>query len=669
MKSRAYTVEIGWEGALMVLAPAPFLLYLAGVAPGQLVGWRCALAAASAALLFFSALTLFRRPAAGKLFAVGAVLAGYAAFLPSLISSPFAALAGSVCLIFIGSTLLRCDPTSTAVRTSHADRCLQRARWGVLTAPIVVVFSAVLSAVTNSSGVYCAAAAFVIGQALFLHWAVTVRAWLRLCFPVVWLGAIPFALLSNFPGRYVLFLIALLSLLSFLLLPPPRVRPREREERWWHILVNHPGRILISTFFLLCATGSLCLCLPAATTKGTISFLDAAFTSVSAVCVTGLIVLDTPNDFTLLGQIFIVILIQLGGLGIMSITTVALHAMGRRLSLKHERLLTSMTETSHRDLISSLGTILKFTFIVEGIGAVLLTLAFLQSGDSPVQAVWRGLFTAISAFCNAGFALQSESLIPFQTNSLVLHTVSLLIIFGGIAPATSLVIPRWLAGKTVPIPARLALITTLVLLVGGTLLILVFEWSGVLFGLSLVDKLQNAWFQSVTLRTAGFNSVDIAAVSSPTFLVMLFFMFVGGSPGGTAGGVKTVAIGVLAMTFWSNITNQRQIVTQHRRIHTETVYRAVTVVLAGAAVWSVIVIMLEVTQTIPARDILFEVTSALGTVGLSTGATSLLDEIGKVLIIIAMFVGRVGPVSMFMLLSDDQGPADMRYPVERVSIT
>jgi trk system potassium uptake protein TrkH len=146
-------------------------------------------------------------------------------------------------------------------------------------------------------------------------------------------------------------------------------------------------------------------------------------------------------------------------------------------------------------------------------------------------------------------------------------------------------------------------------------------------------------------------------------------MFVGGSPGGTAGGVKTTSIGILAMTFWANITNQTQIVIQNRRIHAETIYRAVTVVIAGAAIWCTVVLMLVVTQSISLRDLIFEATSAIGTVGLSTGATPLLDEIGKVIVIIAMFVGRIGPLSLFMLLNDEKAISDTRYPLERVSIT
>ncbi len=215
----------------------------------------------------------------------------------------------------------------------------------------------------------------------------------------------------------------------------------EYHEHWWELFLNHPARVLISTFLGLCLFGTLLLQLPWASAKGNIALVDAAFTSVSAVCVTGLTVLDTPNDFTLLGQWFILILIQLGGFGIMTISTVALHVMGKRLSLRQERLLTTLTETSHSDLIDSLVMIVRFTLLTELVGAVLLTGCFLSAGDSLSLAVWRGIFTSISAFCNAGFALQSNNLISYQSSPLILHTVAALIILGGLAPATCLMLP------------------------------------------------------------------------------------------------------------------------------------------------------------------------------------------------------------------------------------
>ena len=247
--------------------------------------------------------------------------------------------------------------------------------------------------------------------------------------------------------------------------------------------------------------------------------------------------------------------------------------------------------------------------------------------------------------------------------------VAFLIIFGGLAPATSILIPSWLSKKKIPVHARIALVTTLILLFSGTFFILAFEWNGVLEGFSLGDKIHNAWFQSATLRTAGFNSVDTGKIAHPTFLIMILFMFIGGSPGGTAGGIKTTTLGVLALTFQANITGKNEIIMQNRRVRGSTVFRAVTILVSGMIMWFVTVLMLETTQQIPARDLIFEATSALGTVGLSTGATGFLDEIGKVIIVIAMFAGRIGPMTLFMLLKEEYPSSASSCPNAKIPLT
>ncbi|MFO7913692.1 MAG: potassium transporter TrkG, partial [Desulfotignum sp.] len=461
MISRAAMPRMGIKVFILALSPLPLLfLFVKTNDMADTPLWQLTVAVAAAVALFLCALTLFRKPRAGKLLGFAAAAGTYGAALPHIMTSPFFALTATVVLISI----------------------------------IFILFD--------------------------------------------------FNIHSHSRRKTII----------------------ETQKSFWEIFLSHPARVLVVTFLGLCTMGTLLLLLPIAAENRAIGFVDAAFTAVSAVCVTGLIVLDTPNDFTGYGQFFILVLIQLGGLGIMGITTVGLHTMGRRLSLTHERVLASIADTSHKDLVHSLITILKFTFAAEGMGAIMLTFLFYTAGDTAAQAAWRGIFTAVSAFCNAGFALQSDSLMSYHTKPLVLHTVAILIIFGGMAPATSLVIPRWLSGKNVPIPARIALTASIVLLVLGTVFIMAFEWGGLLAGLSIPDKIQNAWFQSVTLRTAGFNSLDIAAIAHPTFLFMLVFMFIGGSPGGTAGGVKTTTIGILAMTFFANITNRKEVILQNRRI-------------------------------------------------------------------------------------------------------
>ena len=652
---------------LMVLSPFPFLLPYLGTDTALLsAGLRLTLATLSAVCCLLCALNIERRPRLGKIFGIAAVCAAFAASLAAMAINPFAALAGSTGLIALGAVVLDWTPQFGATADQNSTRPLQRARWAAYTAAILAAGVLTLELAGPAPKFSVLGASALISQLLFLNWTLRQGIWWRNGLGLTTLAGLIGVLAS---AQSILFLggaVFLLNVLMVVILPPGS---DPAEEHWWLFLLRQPARILVTTFFLLCLAGSLLLMLPASTTRGGITPIDAAFTAVSAVCVTGLVVLDTAKDFTTLGQVFILILIQLGGLGIMSIATIALHALGRRLSLRHEHLAATMTESSHHDLIQSLGLILKCTFLFEGAGAVLLSTVFLSDGKPLAQAVWEGVFTAVSAFCNAGFGLQSNNLIAYQHDPAVLHTVAALIILGGLAPATSILIPRWLSGKTVPIAARIALTTTVGLLITGTFFFLAFEWYGALDGLSFADKLHNAWLQSATLRTAGFNSVELGGIAVPTLLIMIVLMFIGGSPGGTAGGIKTTTFGILALTFWASITGKKYLIVQRRRIHPGTVFRAVTVTMAGILVWFTAVLMLTITQRISAPALIFEATSALGTVGLTIGATPLLDEIGKVVIILTMFIGRIGPLTLFMLLSDEEEVSGTKYPVERIAIT
>jgi trk system potassium uptake protein TrkH len=662
--------QAGLTGMLMVLSPFPLLLPYLGTDTARIPpDLQLILATLAAACCLLCALNIEHKPGLGKIFGIAAVCAAFTALLPTMANNPFAALAGSTGLIALGTVVLDRTSQLGAIGEERGSRRLQRSRWAACTACVLAASILMLELQRPAPKIYVLATSALISQMLFLYWALRHGLWWRIGLGFGGLAAIIGALASAQPILLLGGAVLLLNLLNLLIVATFPSSTSPDGEQWWQVFTRQPARILVTTFFLLCLTGSLLLTLPIANTHGSIAPIDAAFTAVSAVCVTGLVVLDTARDFTTLGQIFILILIQLGGLGIMSITTIALHVFGHRLSLRHERLAASMTESSHHDLIQSLGLILKCTFLFEGVGAVLLTSAFFLGGRPLGSALWEGVFTAVSAFCNAGFCLQSYNLIAYQHDPAVLHTVAVLIILGGLAPATSILIPRWLSGKTVPIAVRIALSTTVVLLFTGTFFFLAFEWYGVLDRLSYIDKLHNAWLQSVTLRTAGFNSVDLGEVTAPTLLIMIVLMFIGGSPGGTAGGIKTTTLSILALTFWASITGKKYLIVQKRRIHPDTVFRAVTVTMAGVLVWFVAVMMLAITQRIGAPALIFEATSALGTVGLTIGATPLLDEIGKVIVILTMFIGRIGPVTLFMLLSDEQEKSDVRYPVERIAIT
>ncbi|MEO1273441.1 MAG: potassium transporter TrkG, partial [Myxococcota bacterium] len=304
---------------------------------------------------------------------------------------------------------------------------------------------------------------------------------------------------------------------------------------WLVAILEHPARFLVVTFFLVGMVGAVLLTLPAATTRpGQIAFVDAVFTSFSATCVTGLAVLDTPHDFTLFGQAVILGLIQVGGLGIMVFSTAVLLLLGERLSIRQEGVAAEILGARQDQVGGVLRNVLLVTFGTELLGAVLLAALFVGQGDTVAMGVWRGLFTSVSAFCNAGFALQSDSLVPYQTNPWILHIVALVIILGGLGPMVVVQLPEWLRTRRIGLQSRLVIWTTLLLLLIPALLIALVEWSGTLASLSPTDKLTNAWFQSVTLRTAGFNSIDLAAVQPAVLTLMLGLMFKDGVPGGLA---------------------------------------------------------------------------------------------------------------------------------------
>ncbi|MEZ6038174.1 MAG: potassium transporter TrkG [Planctomycetota bacterium] len=453
----------------------------------------------------------------------------------------------------------------------------------------------------------------------------------------------------------------------------PRTEPADAATgRWWSTLFDHPERMLVTTFATMALVGTIVLALPQSSTSGVgIGGVDAAFTAVSAVCVTGLIVRDTPVEFTALGLTTLLLLMQLGGLGIMTFSTAALRVLGGRLSMRQESAVARLIGARDRSqLVASAQDVLKVTFVTEGLGALLLTALFLGHGDAFGQALWRGVFTAVSAFCNAGFALQSDSLVPFQHSPAVLHTIAALIVLGGLSPAVVLAFTRRRVGgrRALPLQVRICALAAPVLLFAGAAFYLFAEWDHSLYGLSLADKLHNAWFQSATLRTAGFNSVDLAVVHPATYVMMLVLMFVGASPGGTAGGVKTTTVVVLAVSVWHTIRGAPRTTVFGRTLPDRTVQRAAVIVTIAVASGGVALVALLLTQSIPLPQAAFEVVSALATVGLSQGATAQLDDVGKLVILACMFAGRIGPLSIMMFMGQRSAARAAILPTEDVDV-
>lgn len=448
------------------------------------------------------------------------------------------------------------------------------------------------------------------------------------------------------------------------------VHPEESVASPWSVLFEHPARLIVTSFAALCTLGTLVLALPVSARSGHgIGLLDAAFTSVSAACVTGLIVLDTPQAFSGFGQAVLLLLIQVGGLGIMTFYTVALRALGRRLGLKHELALTEAALVDGQSsLYLALGKVLGLTLASEACGALVLTLCFRWAGLGWSAACWKGIFTAVSAFCNAGFALDTQSLIPHQESPVVLGVIGTLIVIGGLAPAVVLSLPAWLSGRVVALHVKLAWLMSLALLAVGFVAFLALEWSASLAPLPWWHKLSNAVFQSITLRTAGFNSVELAHTSPATQQIMMALMFVGGSPGGTAGGIKTTTLALLLLAVLAALRGHSDVRVLGKRVGTRSVYRATAVATLGALAIMAVLLALLLTQPLPPAVALFETISALGTVGLSIGGTALLDGIGKTIVAGAMFVGRVGPLTLFLLLGERRARNTWRFPDAEVDV-
>lgn len=438
-----------------------------------------------------------------------------------------------------------------------------------------------------------------------------------------------------------------------------------------HRFFSQPAMIIISFFTIFAAFGALLLQMPVAQAQSAPhSFIDSLFMAMSAVCVTGLIVLDTAVDFSFFGQCVILFLIQVGGLGIVSLSAWVLFVFqSKRLSVHHEQAITELSAYKHsispKEMIKR---ILAYFLAFEAAGALILFFAFLNMGDAPGVATWRAIFTAVSAFCNAGFAIQSDSLIPYQSSALVLLTISFLIIAGGFAPLLAINLPkqkfrRW------KLQEKISVSSTIFLLAIGFFLILLLEWGHSLNGLSAFGKICNAWFQSVTTRTAGFNSVDLTAMRDVTTLLFMILMFIGGNPGSAAGGIKTVAAAVIFFAAAGALRGGKEARAFNRSIAVEVVYKSIAVACLGLATGFFAYLTLAMTQQIETIPLLFETVSALGTVGLSIGATSALDGVGKIIIIICMLAGRVGPITFVLTLLRRSSQSKWEVPQEDVYVS
>ncbi len=429
------------------------------------------------------------------------------------------------------------------------------------------------------------------------------------------------------------------------------MRPRRQSRRL------APAEIFVLSFLALIVAGAVILQFaPGLYVNERLNWTDSIFTSTSAVCVTGLIVVDTATYFTPLGQAVILALIQLGGLGMLVLTSVIISALGGRPSLSTEDLAVGarhvLPQVTAKRLI---GNIVRFTFFFESVGALALYLVWApQLGWT--EAIWPAIFHSVSAFCNAGFSTNTSSLMGFQLSPATIIVISILIIAGGlgfisIEELHQRFIRRNKAVHRLSIHTKLVLAVSSLLLFGCWPIFAAFEWNGVMSGMSILDKLTNAFFLSVTPRTAGFNTIDYGAASDSTNFLTIILMTVGGSPGSTAGGMKTTTFALLGLLAWSRLRSQSTATFAGRSIPSETIQRAtgLFVIAIGIVVLGVFLVAsigdaYGATEPFIAR--FFEVASAFNTVGLSMGITSDLSTPSRWVIIVLMFAGRTGPLSI-----------------------
>ena len=445
-----------------------------------------------------------------------------------------------------------------------------------------------------------------------------------------------------------------------------------------------PSHLPILTFAGLILVGTLFLMLPAASTTPGLSWVDALFTATSATCVTGLVVVDTGTDLSLFGQWVVIVLIQCGGLGIMTFSTVFVLLMGGRLSFVGRTVLQdTFTHSPDTRLASLIKHVLLLTLILESLGAALLFLRFAMIYPLG-QALYYSLFHAISAFCNAGFSLFSANFMDFRQDPLLNLTICGLIITGGLGFLVLLETKRLVFARHAPLKGRrfsvhskVVLSLTLLLLTLGTLGFLLFEWHGGLSDLSWPAKLLAAFFQSVTTRTAGFNTLDFGRMASITLFFAISLMFIGAGSGSTAGGIKVNTLGVLFALCRARLRGEESVNIFHRTLSPTVVARAVAVFAVSFVVVHVATMALVMTEMgfSPHEQngglflkLLFEVVSAFGTVGLSTGITPTLSSTGKVILVLVMFTGRLGPLAIALGLFGKERKAKLEYGESSVMV-
>lgn len=449
------------------------------------------------------------------------------------------------------------------------------------------------------------------------------------------------------------------------------------------ILKVHPATLVLASFLLTITVGMLMLKLPISAKSGGLAWADALFTATSAVCVTGLAVVDTGNDFTVFGQCVILALIQIGGLGVMTISVALFRWVGRSVSFRHRMAIQDLfAHTPREDIFSLVKSIVLFTFGSEVIGAILLTVHW--SRELPfLRAVYTAVFHSVSAFCNAGFSLFSDSMVRYSDNLLLNTTVCSLIVIGGIGFPVLYDLQSWFERRKekrvrLSIQTKTVLMTTVVLIVSGALMFAFLERQVLGSAQSILHRILAPLFQSITCRTAGFNTMDITSLKDATLAMMIFFMFFGASPGSCGGGVKTTTLALLTAFTVSRVRKRRRVNMFKKSIPMETLTRSVSLILVAIGIICVVFFLILVGDSAGGQEVvgprrsflayLFETVSAFGTVGLSMGITPELNMWGKCWIILMMIIGRVGVLTFSYIIVGTGTTNGIEYSEENLMI-
>jgi len=439
--------------------------------------------------------------------------------------------------------------------------------------------------------------------------------------------------------------------------------------------------IIMLSFLVVILVGSLLLSLPISSASGdAVPYLDALFTATTATCVTGLVTLPTVTTWSIFGQTVILVLIQVGGLGVITIMSALMILLHKRMGIGDRLLLQdAFNLNSLSGIVRFVKRVLLGTFLVEGIGTLLYMIVFIP--EFGLRGIWISVFTSISAFCNAGIDIIAEnSLCNYATNPIINTVTSLLIILGGIGYIVwwdVMGLGKETAGKNhrgfrnLSLHSKIAIAMTTILIFGGGLLIFFFEHDNPLTigNLSVFDKIQVSLFQSVTTRTAGFATVPQQDLTNASSILCLLLMFIGGSPVGTAGGIKTVTIAVLMVSAIATIQNRQDVSMFNRNISKQAVNKAVAVAMMSFAIMFTSTILLSAVSNADALDVLFETVSATATVGLTRDLTPYLNTAGKMIIIGTMYLGRVGPISLALALNSGKKHQNIiKNPTEEISI-